>query len=108
MKATWGPAALLLAALVGSACRSSSSCGAISSDYTAPSGARSCWQYTADFEGPVVGTPVSSCPTANQLGLCELTGDRAAACGQIVYTDHGLTADQARQDCIEAGGVWSP
>jgi hypothetical protein len=108
MKATWGPAALLVASLVGSGCRWSSSCGAVLSDYTAPSGARGCWQYTADFEGAVVGTPVTSCPTVNQLGLCEMTGDRAAACGEIFYTDNGLTADQARQDCLAAGGVWSP
>src|SRR5690242_12875943 len=99
MKRTWGTAALLLAALVAVGCRSSSSCGAVSSEDTSPDGVHGCWQYTEDFEGVVIGTPVSWCPTANQLGVCALTGDRSAACGKIVYSDNDMTADQARKDC---------
>jgi hypothetical protein len=108
MKATLAPAAMLLACLVNGACRSSSSCGAVVSEYTTPTGAHACWQYTDDYEGAVVGTAVTSCPTANQLGFCELNGDRSGACGAIYYTDNGLTAAQARQDCLDAGGAWSP
>jgi hypothetical protein len=108
MRATWAAAALLLPALVDIGCRSSSSCGAVLSEYTAPTGAHGCWEYTEDFEGAVVGTPISWCPTANPLGLCKMTGDRSAACGEIFYTDNGVTADQARQYCLEAGGIWSP
>jgi hypothetical protein len=108
MKATWGAAALLLACVVNGSCHSSTSCGAFVSEYTSPSGVHGCWQYTEDYEGVVVGTPVPFCPSADQLGACALEGDRAAACGEIYYTDNGLTADQARRDCVAAGGTWSP
>jgi hypothetical protein len=108
MRATWSAAALLLACLVNAACRSSTSCGAVVSDYTAPTGAHGCWQYTENYEGVVVGTPAISCPTANQLGVCAMDGDRTGACGTIYYTDNGLTADQARRYCLDAGGSWSP
>jgi hypothetical protein len=107
-RAAWATAALLFAAVLNDGCRSSSSCGAIVSESTAPSGAHGCWQYTEDFDGVVVGTPVSWCPTANQLGFCAMSGDSSGACGAIFYTDNGLTADQAQKDCEEAGGVWSP
>ena len=96
MRATWGAAALLLACLVNGACRNSTSCGAIVSEYTAPTGTHACWQYTENYEGVVVGTPVTSCPTANQLGFCAMDVDHAGACGEIYYTDNGLTADEAR------------
>ena len=108
MRATWGAAALLLACVVSGACRNSTSCGAIVSEYTAPTGAHACWQYTEDYGGIVVGTPVTSCPTANQLGFCAMDVDHAGACGEIYYTDNGLTADEARRDCLAAGGSWSP
>lgn len=108
MKARWGAAALLVGALANGACRDSTSCGAIVSEYTAPTGARSCWQYTDEYEGAVAGTPLTSCPTASQLGFCTMSGDKSGACGVIYYGDHGLTADQARTLCAEGGGAWSP
>ena len=108
MKATSGAMALLLGAIITTACQSTSSCGSMVSERTEATGARACWQYTADFGGAVLGTPVTACPTAKQLGICTMNGDTAGPCGLIYYTDNGLTADEARRYCLDAGGTWSP
>jgi len=108
MTVRWGVAIFLMGVAMTGACTAATSCGAIVSDYTAPTGARGCWQYTDDFSGTIVGTRINACSTANQLGACTVPVERGTACGIIYYADNGLTADQAAQYCRDAGGVWSP
>lgn len=108
MTVRWGVAIFLMGVAMTSACTAGTSCGAIASDYTAPTGARSCWKYPDDYPGTIIGTRIGACPTANQLGACTVPIERGGACGLIYYADNGLTAAQARQYCQDQGGVWSP
>lgn len=104
-KATWRAVMSSIVAAAIAGCGSSSSCGSILSESVGP---HACWLYPADHRGAVVGGTTAACPTANQLGACDITDHGPGACGVIYYGDDGFTVDEARRSCRAQGGAWSP
>jgi hypothetical protein len=47
------------------------------------------------------GTPGTTCPTANLVGCCTISG------GEQCYYTNSVDADSAAEDCTGGGGSWS-
>ncbi len=47
------------------------------------------------------GTPGTSCPTANLVGCCTISG------GEQCYYSNSMDAPDAQENCVGGGGTWS-